>query len=80
MTDITIKNLEMSFVANLRNRAREHGCSVEEEARELLKKAILGDEPQKGLGTAIRSRVEHLGGVELELQPRGTMSEPPTLD
>lgn len=32
------------------------------------------------LAAAIRARIEPLGGVDLEIPPRGPMREPPTFD
>jgi hypothetical protein len=52
---------------------------MEEEAREILKKAVGEPVPRKqvGLGTAIRELFAPIGGVDLPEIPREPMSEPP---
>ena len=68
----------------LRVRAVEHGRTIEEEAREILKVALEGEtklpEPSENLAEAIMARFQPLGGVELELPPRTPMREPPRFD
>jgi antitoxin FitA len=51
---------------------------MEDEARDILRTA-LAQEPASArhLVDAIRELIEPLGGVELELPPRGSMREPP---
>lgn len=76
---VTIRNLEDDVKARLRVRAAQHGRSMEEEARSILRVA-LAMEPQANTGAAlvkaIRARVEPFGGIELELSPRTPMPEP----
>lgn len=78
MASITIRNLDERTKTRLRVRAAQHGRSMEEEARTLLR-AGLGDEVVTGnnLADAIRARFSGLGGVELRLPARGPMREPP---
>lgn len=53
---------------------------MEEEAREILKGALLGEAPQvQDLARAIRRHIEPLGGVELNLPPREPVRRPPAL-
>lgn len=79
MATILIRKLDEKTKKRLRLRAANHGRSMEEEAREILKKAL--DEPksakQVGLGTAIRQIFAPLGGVSLPEIPREPMREPP---
>jgi Plasmid stability protein len=79
MASITIRNLEDDLKRRLRIRAAEHGRSMEEEAREILRKVVAEPAPPSDLAAAIRSRVAKLGGVELQLPPRDPMPEPPRL-
>ena len=81
MATITVRNLEEDLKRRLRIRAAEHGKSMEEEVRDILR-AALEQEPATGedLVSIIRAHVEPLGGVELELPPRGPMREPPRFD
>lgn len=79
MASITIRNLEDDLKRRLRVRAAEHGRSMEEEAREILREVVAASAPPRDLAAAIRSRVAALGGVELELPVREPMREPPRL-
>jgi plasmid stability protein len=71
---ITIRRLDDKVKARLRVRAAEHGRSMEEEARAILKSAL---EPEENLWQAIRKHVEPFGGFEIELPPRGPVRPPP---
>ena len=81
LASITIRNLDDDVKTELRKRAAGNGRSMEEEVRLILGEAV-GREavPAKGLGTAIHELFKPLGGVELELPPRGPMREPPRFD
>jgi plasmid stability protein len=81
MTTMTIHDLEDDVASSHRAAAAQHGRSVEEEAREILRAALV----KRGLAgsslvASIRSRIEPLGGVELEICPRGEMRVAPALD
>lgn len=79
MATVTIRNLDDDVKARLRVRAAQHGRSMEEEARTILR-AALSLTPQPGSGAAlvadIRALVEPFGGIALELPPRPPMPEP----
>ena len=71
MAMLTIRNLEDEVKGRLRVRAAKHGCSMEEEARQILRQALTGKTPEKGLASRIHQRVmETTGGMELELTAR----------
>ena len=78
MASITIRKLDEKTKARLRVRAAQHGRSMEEEARTLLR-AALRDEVTAGsnLADAIRARFRRLGGVDLGLPAREPIREPP---
>ena len=80
MASITIRNLDDTVKRRLRVRAAEHGRSMEEEAREILRQVVGQEKPAHNLAAAIRARVAPLGGVELDLPPREPMREPPNFD
>lgn len=80
MASITIRNLDEDLKRRLRVRAAEHGRSMEEEARAILRTVIDEAAPPRDLGQAIHRRFQELGGVELELPPREPMREPPSFD
>ena len=54
---------------------------MEAEVRMILRE-VVGQKtvPEKGLGTAIHELFKPHGGVELELPPRDSMSEPLSFD
>ena len=79
MASITIRNLDDALKRRLRIRAAEHGRSLEEEVREILRQAVGKVAPPKDLGRAIHARFAALGGVELGLPVRGPIREPPEL-
>lgn len=66
MATIMIRNLDETTKTNLRLQAARHGISMEEEARQLLRKAVNQVAPSEGLGTRLQRRFGALGGVELE--------------
>jgi plasmid stability protein len=76
LASITIRNLEDDLKRRLRIRAAEHGRSMEEEARAILRLVVTETAPPRNLAAAIRSRVAPLGGVELDLPPRDKMRAP----
>ena len=80
MASITIRKLDDELKRRLRVRAAEHGCSMEQEAREILAKALNRTVPEKDLGTYIHEIFAPYGGVELDLPPRKPMPEPPSFD
>jgi plasmid stability protein len=77
MASITIRNLEDDLKRRLRMRAAEHGRSMEEEVREILRRAVGAPLPPRNLAAAIRARVASLGGVDLDPPEREPMREPP---
>ena len=71
MAMLTIRNLDDEVKRRLRRRAAKHGCSMEEEARQILRQALPGKTPEKGLASRIHQRVmATTGGLELELPAR----------
>ena len=76
---MTIRNIDERLKARLRLRAARHGRSMEDEARAILRAALSQVPRTPGLVGAIRARMEPLGGIELEIQPRAAMREPADL-
>ena len=67
---MTIRNLGDDLKQRLGGQAAEHGHSMEEEARAILRAALTEQESPVDLARAIRERFEPLGGVELDIPPR----------
>jgi plasmid stability protein len=81
MGTLTIRQLDDSVKAKLRVRAAEHGKSMEEEAREILRQAVavpVSGETGADWVSRIRKLVEPFGGFDLELPKRLPPREPPT--
>jgi plasmid stability protein len=82
MASITIRNLEEATKRKLKIRAAMHGCSMEQEAREILNGALREKSSRQkhksgaDLVKRIREIFEPLGGVELEPFPREPMPDP----
>jgi len=66
MATLMIRNLDETTKTNLRLQAARHGISMEEEARQLLRKAVNPSVPNEGLGTRLQRRFGALGGLEME--------------
>jgi antitoxin FitA len=78
MATIIIRGLEDATKKRLRVRASQHGRSMEEEAREILRMALsIRSEGNGNLAELIRRRFAAIGGVERTETPREAMREPP---
>ena len=79
MASITIRNLGDDLKRRLRIQAAEHGHSMEEEARAILRAALTEQRSPANLARAIRARFAPLGGVKPDIPPRDPMRDPPRL-
>jgi plasmid stability protein len=71
MATLTIRQLDDKIKNKLRVRAAQHGHSMAEEAREILRSALRSSPvARENLTKAIRERFAPLGGVNLELPRR----------
>jgi plasmid stability protein len=77
MASITIRNLDDDIKQRLRVRAAEHGRSMEEEARDILRRVMSDTASPRNLAAAIRARVAAGARVDLELPAREPTREPP---
>ncbi|WP_231565621.1 FitA-like ribbon-helix-helix domain-containing protein [Paracoccus sanguinis] len=80
MASITIRNLDDDIKRRLRVRAAEHGRSMEEEAREILREMVGDSRPPLNLAHSLRARVAKIGGVDLDIPARDAMRNPPVFD
>ncbi len=77
MATITIRNLDDDTKRRLQVKARRGGRSMEEEARDIIRRAVKPGAARKGLGTAIHEMFKVTGGAELEPYPRDRQPPPP---
>ena len=68
MASITIRKIDDDLKRRLRIQAAEHGRSMEEEARQILRQGIRDSQVPENLGLAIHRRFAALGGVDLTLE------------
>ena len=80
MASITIRNLDDDVKRRLRVRAAEHGRSMEEEARDILRQVVGQPSAPRNLGQAIHARFAALGGADLALPVRTPMRASPDLE
>ena len=81
MATLTIRRLDQKTKARLRIRAAHHGHSMEEEAREILRSALIASPPATGnLADTIRRRFAPFGGVELPVPKRDAIRNFPGFD
>ena len=80
MASITIRNLDDDVKRRLRVRAAEHGRSMEEEARDILRQVVGQSSASKNLGQAIHARFATVGGVDLPQSQRGPMRPSPDFE
>jgi antitoxin FitA len=79
---LTIRNLDQTVKESLRVRAAQHGHSMEAEARHILQTALGEPSSQspRSLYERVHARFAALGGTDLDLPPRESVSEPPPFD
>jgi plasmid stability protein len=81
MATLTIRDLDESLKRSLRMRAASRNRSMEEEARQILRAALLESPvPAKDLASRIRARFVGLGDVELSVPQREPVRAPPSFD
>ena len=69
MASITIRNLDDDLKRALRLAAAEHGHSMEEEVRVILRRSLAGAK-KGGLGSRVRARFSDVGGADLDVPSR----------
>ena len=80
MASLTIRNLDEHIKQRLRIRAAEHGRSMEEEARAILRATVVDDAPPRDIAAAIRAHVGSKGTPDLPIPDRQPMRDAPTFD
>ena len=54
--------------------------NLDDDEKTRLRNSVGRETPLRNLASAIRARIAPLGGVDLELPPRGPGREPPSFD
>lgn len=70
MASLTIHNLDESLTADLRLRAARNGCSMEEEARQILRQTLARSTPAGSLARRIHGRFAGLDAQSLPIPAR----------
>jgi plasmid stability protein len=76
MPQILIRNLEAQVKSRLQRRAKRNGRSMEAEARDILRSALIEDEPRGGLGSEIAALFRGCGLDEPIEELRGEWVKP----
>jgi plasmid stability protein len=81
MAQLVVRNLEAAIKSRLQRRARQHGRSMEEEVRDILRDAAKDESlPVSGLGTEIASLFKKCGLEKDIPELRGQGLKPPSFD
>jgi plasmid stability protein len=71
-----IRNIEDDVIERLERRSRQHGCSLDDEVRDILRMAVLTEPSEEGLGTRFARRFSKLG-ADFEIpEMRGEEARP----
>jgi plasmid stability protein len=81
VTDLLIRNIDPHLKKQLQESARNHGRSLSEEARLLLKKALLAPPDRRKMGQALLKLFpEECRGDDLVFEVPGEISRPPDFE
>jgi plasmid stability protein len=81
MPDLLIRNIDPHLKRQLQESARSHGRSLSEEARILLKKALVVRSNNRKMGNALLELVpQEYRGDDLVFQISGNVSRPPDFE
>ena len=81
MSDLLIRNIESHLLRRLRASARDHGRSLSEEAKLLLRKALLEAPEKRRMGDALLALVpEEYRGDDLVFEIPEDPSTPPDFE
>lgn len=78
MAALTIRNVDEALKRSLRIRAARHGVSMEEEARRILREALLRPAPLAPLGQRLRERFADAADEDFVPPARRPPRSPPS--
>lgn len=70
MASLTIRNLDDELKSLLRQQAARNGCSMEQEARDILRRAVQSRPAGAGFAQRIHQRFSGLKGEDLRIPKR----------
>lgn len=70
MSSLTIRNLDDELKGLLRQQAARHGCSMEQEVRDILRRAVQTQLSGAGFAQKVHRRFADLKVEELPIPPR----------
>jgi plasmid stability protein len=76
MASLTIRNLDDELKALLRLQAARHGCSMEQEARDILRREVSSHVPTAGFAQRVHLRFAMLDVDELPIPKRRAVRLP----
>ncbi|MEX0915630.1 MAG: toxin-antitoxin system [Wenzhouxiangellaceae bacterium] len=81
MAQVVVRNIDEDIKAALKRRARQHGWSMEEEVRQILRRAV-NEQPDatSDLGTRIAARFADVGLDEPLPELHGQIAQPMPVD
>jgi len=74
---VSVRDLDDGVKERLRVRAAQNGRSMEAEIREILTAAVRELQPERDWLTQLQDAAAAVGGVELDIPPRGPGRPPP---
>jgi plasmid stability protein len=81
MADVLIRDLDPQLKRRLQERARAHGRSLSEEAKEIIRDKLSGKADQRKLGTEMLNMIRPEDrGDDLDFEYRGEMPKPPDFE
>lgn len=80
MASITVRDLDEEIKTRLRIQSAQHGHSMEEEVRQILRRALFNTPQESGLGTRLATRFAAAGGIEDLGGSRSIPRDPPQFD
>ena len=80
MAVLTIRNVDDAIKQSLRIRAAQHGVSMGEEARRILRDALVRVSQPQPLGQRLKQRFAEVADADFELPSRQISRTPPNWD
>lgn len=81
MAQLVVRNLDDEVEARLLLRAQDHGCSLEDEVRTILRQVVGRDEmPPRGLGSRLSARFAGIGLPHEIPELRGEEAHPAVVE